>query len=430
MNCSLCERGACSVSGYASRTTQYLLKIAKVTTLSIIIPAYNEEDGIAPVIERVLSIDQALRDAGAELELIIVDDGSKDRTADVIKKYPRVRLMQHAVNGGYGAAIKTGFNAATGEVLAFLDADGTYPPEHLPNLYRALIDQKADLVIGSRMAGASTEMPFVRRVGNMIFARLVSLLGRQYVSDSASGMRLFKRDILSQLYPLPDGLSFTPVMSTRALHEHLKIVEVAIPYKERIGRSKLNVVRDGMRFTNSIVWTVLSYNPVRVLGLLGMGLIGLAFLFGVYLFIQRINGITELSAFGVFSVYAMLVLSVSGVSLFVLGVTFNYLISLLQNRPVRQGLFGKPLFKVPLEQRFGWLGLIAMIAGIAIGAVIWVTGYPIERLWLYLLVSALLILSGLQLLIAWLLVKVLSEVKERDVQVKEDLAGSEVKSDE
>jgi glycosyltransferase involved in cell wall biosynthesis len=401
-----------------------------LATLSIIIPAYNEEDGIAPVIERVLSIEQALRDAGAELELIIVDDGSKDKTADVIKKYPRVHLMQHAVNGGYGAAIKTGFNGATGEYLAFLDADGTYPPEQLPNLYRALIDQRADLVIGSRMAGASTEMPFVRRVGNMIFARLVSLLGRQYVSDSASGMRLFKRDILSQLYPLPDGLNFTPVMSTRALHEHLKIIEVAIPYKERIGRSKLNVVRDGVRFTNSIVWTVLSYNPVRVLGLLGMGLIGLAFLFGVYLSIQRFNGVTELNAFGVFSVYAMLVLSVSGVSLFVLGVTFNYLISLLQNRPVRQGLFGKPMFKVPLEQRFGWLGLIAMIAGIAIGGLIWLTGFPIERMWLYLLVSALLILSGLQLIIAWLLVKVLSEVKQRDVQVKEDLAGSEVKSDE
>ncbi len=399
-----------------------------MSKLSVIIPAYNEEDGIALVIDRVLSIESALRESGVDLELIVVDDGSRDRTAQIVQEYPQVRLIQHAVNGGYGAAIKTGFKAAEGEYLAFLDADGTYPPEHLPNLYRALIDQQADLVIGSRMAGASTEMPLVRRVGNMIFARLVSLLGRQYVSDSASGLRLFKRDILSQLYPLPDGLNFTPVMSTRAVHEHLKIIEVAVPYKERIGRSKLNVVRDGVRFTNSIVWTVLSYNPVRVFGLLGMGLIGLAFLFGVRLLIERVQGITQLDAFGVFSVYAMLVLSVSGVSLFVLGVTFNYLISLLQNRPVRQGLFGKPMFKVPLEQRFGWLGLIALIAGIAIGGVIWATGYPIERLWLYLLISALLILSGLQLIIAWLLVKVLSEVKQREVKVKEDMAGSEVKS--
>lgn len=401
-----------------------------MSTLSVIIPAYNEEDGIAPVISRVLSIESALRESNVDLEVIIVDDGSQDRTGEIVQQYPQVRLMQHAVNGGYGAAIKTGFNAALGEYLAFLDADGTYPPEHLPNLYHALIDQQADLVIGSRMAGAATEMPFVRRVGNLIFARLVSLLGRQYVSDSASGMRLFKREILSQLYPLPDGLNFTPVMSTRAVHEHLKIIEVAVPYKERIGRSKLNVVRDGVRFTNSIVWTVLSYNPVRVFGLLGIGLMSLALLFGVRLLIERGQGITQLDAFGAFSVYAMLVLSVSGVSLFVLGVTFNYLISLLQNRPVRQGLFGTPMFAVPLEQRFGWLGLIAMIAGIAIGGLIWLTGYPIERLWLYLLISALLILSGLQLIIAWLLVKVLSEVKQREVKVKEDLAGSEVKHDQ
>ncbi len=399
-----------------------------MTLLSIIVPAYNEEDGIASVIDRVLSIEAALRDSGVDLELLIVDDSSKDRTAQIVQQYPRVRLIQHAVNGGYGAAIKTGFKAATGEYLAFLDADGTYPPEQLPNLYRALIDQQADLVIGSRMAGASTEMPLVRRVGNLIFARLVSLLGRQYVSDSASGLRLFRREILAQLYPLPDGLNFTPVMSTRAVHEHLKIIEVAVPYKERIGRSKLNVMRDGVRFTNSIVWTVLSYNPVRVFGLLGVGLIGVACLFGGRLLIERVQGITQLDAFGVFSVYAMLVLSVAGVSLFVLGVTFNYLISLLQHRPVRQGLFGQPMFKMPLEQRFGWLGLIAMIAGIAIGGLIWLTGYPIERLWLYLLISALLILSGLQLIIAWLLVKVLSEVKQREVKVKEDMAGSEVKS--
>jgi hypothetical protein len=148
------------------------------------------------------------------------------------------------------------------------------------------------------------------------------------------------------------------------------------------------------------------------------------------LLIERAQGITQLDAFGVFSVYAMLVLSVSGVSLFVLGVTFNYLISLLQNRPVRQGLFGKPMFKVPLEQRFGWLGIVAVIAGIAIGGAVWLTGYPIERLWLYLLISALLILSGLQLIIAWLLVKVLSEVKQREVKVKEDMAGSEVKREQ
>jgi len=125
-----------------------------------------------------------------------------------------VRLVSHETNRGYGAALKTGFCHSTGDLLAFLDADGTYPPEHFPQLCCAAL-AGADLVIGSRMAGAKSQMPPVRRVGNLIFATLVSLVGNHRVSDSASGMRVFRREILERLYPLPDGLEFTPVMSTR-----------------------------------------------------------------------------------------------------------------------------------------------------------------------------------------------------------------------
>ena len=113
-------------------------------------------------------------------------------------------------------------------------------------------------------------MPVTRRVGNFFFANLLSILGRQKVTDSASGMRVFKREILEQIYPLPDGLNLTPVMSTRALHEGIKIVETPIPYSERVGRSKLSVIRDGHLFLQSMVWTAMSYNPVRILGLIGL----------------------------------------------------------------------------------------------------------------------------------------------------------------
>ena len=126
-----------------------------------------------------------------------------------------------------------------------------------------------DLVIGSRMAGEESKMPLTRRVGNLFFATLLTLLSHQKVTDSASGMRVFKREILEQIYPLPDGLNLTPVMSTRALHEGVNIGEVPIPYSERVGRSKLSVIRDGRIFLQSMVWTVLSYNPVRILGMIG-----------------------------------------------------------------------------------------------------------------------------------------------------------------
>ena len=220
-----------------------------MTTLSIVIPAYNEEASIVSVMRRVLAARPALRDEGVhDLELIVVDDGSHDKTRDLVRSMPDVRLLCHAGNGGYGAALKTGFAAAHGEYIGFLDADGTYPPEYFPNLWRAASQQNADIVIGSRMAGADSEMPAVRRLGNFIFANLVSLVSAQRITDSASGMRIFKKSILERIYPLPDGLNLTPVMSTRALHEGLKMVEVPIPYSERAGRSKLSVVRDGMRF--------------------------------------------------------------------------------------------------------------------------------------------------------------------------------------
>ena len=161
-----------------------------------------------------------------------------------------------------------------GELIGFLDADGTYPPEYFPALCTVQMEQDADIVIGSRMAGAESEMPMVRRIGNVIFANLVSLISAKKITDSASGMRVFKKSILPQIYPLPDGLNLTPVMSTRALHEDLLMVEVPIPYSERQGRSKLSVVNDGMRFAQSIVWTALSYNPVRPLGSDRAGAVG------------------------------------------------------------------------------------------------------------------------------------------------------------
>ena len=230
------------------------------SVLSVVIPAYNEADGIAAIMERVLAVRPELAAVGVDLELVVVDDGSADRTAEIVAACPGARLVRHPTNRGYGAALKTGFNAARGDLLGFLDADGTYPPESFPDLCREAL-AGADLVVGSRRSGAESEMPVVRRVGNLLWSNLVTLLGNHRVVDPASGMRVFRREALERLYPLPDGLNFTPVMSTRCIHEELKMVEVPIPYRERVGHSKLSVVGDGTRFLHSIVWTALSYNP-------------------------------------------------------------------------------------------------------------------------------------------------------------------------
>ena len=398
-----------------------------MTTLSVIIPAYNEEDGIAEIAQRVLAVRHSLAQVGVnDLELLVVDDGSSDRTVEIASNIVGVRLIQHVENRGYGGALKTGFSQARGELIGFLDADGTYPPEYFPQLCREALNG-SELVIGSRMAGAESQMPTTRRVGNFFFANLLSLIGRQRVTDSASGMRVFKREVLERIYPLPDGLNLTPVMSTRAIHENIRMAEIPIPYSERLGRSKLSVVHDGSIFLHSMVWTALTYNPVRILGLIGVTSLGLAGFIMAGLVIARLSGITRLGHWGVAALFTALVASVAGVSIYALGVTFNYLVSIFHKRPVRQGLFGKPVFKLPLNHHFGWLGALGLLAGLVLGPgslALGISGWPLERLWLYLLASAMSTLVGIQLVIYWILLRVLEDLGQREVLTKQDIRGA------
>jgi len=397
-----------------------------MTELSVVIPAYNEEHGIDSIARRVLATRERLAEVGVDgLEVLIVDDGSRDRTAEVASAIDGVTLLRHPRNRGYGAALKTGFSKARGDLIGFLDADGTYPPEYFPELCRLAMNG-SDLVIGSRMAGAASEMPLTRRLGNWFFARLLSAVGAQHVTDSASGMRVFKRSILEKLYPLPDGLNLTPVMSTRAVHENISMAETPIPYSERVGRSKLSVFRDGSMFLRSILWTALSYNPVRILGWIGVAGVLLAAGVGGALLIARLSGVTTLGPWEVASLFGALVAAVGGISVFALGSTFNYLVSLFYQTPVRQGLFGRPLFTPSLDHHFGWMGTVVLAVGLGAAGIslgLGVSGWDIARLWLYLLGSALMILIGIQLVLSWVLMRVLEELSQRGGMVDKDMAA-------
>lgn len=399
-----------------------------MTMLSVIIPAFNEEDGIDKVITRVLGIRDALTKIGVALEFIVVDDGSRDKTAARIAEYPDVRLVRHLKNRGYGAAIKTGFRHAHGEYLAFLDADATYPPEYLPEMCRVAMEQHGDMIVASRMSGAKSQMPLTRRVGNLAYAFLLSLISNQRVRDTSSGMRVIRRQSLERLYPLPDGLQFTPAMSTRAIHENLTVIEIAVPYSERVGRSKLSIVHDGVRFTNAIVWTALSYNPVRILGLVSMTLLALSGLVGLYVLGLRVSGVTSLTASQSYAVFGAGVIAVIGISLFSLGAMFNYLVALFHKKTVRQGLFGKPIFNPPLETHFGWMGLVAMGIGAVLGIGAFglsLQGTPVDRLWFYLLGATMITIIGVQLLISWIVMRILDELAQRESAAHHDLVESE-----
>lgn len=400
--------------------------------LSVVIPALNEEDGITDIVERVQGVRESLREVGVQdVEVIVVDDGSDDDTARIVAALPGVRLIRHGSNRGYGAAIKTGFSHARGGLLAFLDADSTYPPEHFSSLCREIILGDADVVVGSRRSGSNSRMPAVRRLGNFFWSTLLSLISHRRVADPASGMRVLRRDALPQLYPLPDGLNFTPVMSTRAVHEGLRLAEIPIPYHERSGRSKLSVIRDGTRFLKTIVWTALEYNPGKVLGLIGLSLFGAAALISLAIVLMRLQGITSLGPWGVFSVYGALILSVGGVSLHSLGLTFNYLVALFHRRPVRQGFFRRDLpGGLSLEPHFAWVGGLAILVGSAIAIAslaLGLNGWDLTRLWFWLLGSAMFVLVGLQLVVFWVVVRVLKELARRELNIRNDLGVEEVR---
>ncbi len=199
----------------------------RVHGLSVCIPVYNEADAIAETLTRCLACESLLRQAGVgAFEVIVAYYGSRDATAERVRQFPfPVRLIQHAKNKGYGAALKTGFSAAKYDLVGFLDADATYPPEFFPALCKPVLDDEADLVVGSRMAGADSRMPVTRRIGNTLFAHLLTIIGRTSVSDTASGMRVFRKSALEVLSPLPDGLYLNPVKSTRALSRGIRLVE-------------------------------------------------------------------------------------------------------------------------------------------------------------------------------------------------------------
>ncbi len=248
-------------------------------TLSIIVPAYNEEEAIGGTLARCLeACDHIKSTAGLRgVEIIVVSDGSTDRTAEIAQGFQGIKVIVFEQNQGYGAAIKEGFAQSSGSLVAFLDADGTCDPKYFAPLCRAALNEGADVALGSRM-GPDSKMPPLRRLGNNFFASLLGLLSGRCVTDTASGMRVLRRAALAKLYPLPDGMHFTPAMSARALFNDLRIAEVPMSYAERIGNSKLRVIRDGLRFVRAIFSAMLCYRPERfflmvMLSCLAMGVL-------------------------------------------------------------------------------------------------------------------------------------------------------------
>lgn len=207
--------------------------------VSVIIPTMNEEQSIGLVIEEVK------RALGPMLhEVLVVDTASKDRTREIA--IAKGALVVDEPRRGYGRAYKTGFEKATGDVIATLDADMTYPAEALPGLVEMLEREGLDFITTNRFARMEKgAMGAKHRLGNWILSVTARVLFRVPVKDSQSGMWVFRRDVLKDLVLESDGMAFSEEIKIEAFRKK-RAAEVPIGYRPRVGEVKLNTWRDGL----------------------------------------------------------------------------------------------------------------------------------------------------------------------------------------
>ncbi len=225
--------------------------------ISVVIPAYNEEAGLESVVN---GLRRLLEDHGIRHEIVIVDDGSSDATAAAAKR-TGARVIRHRSNRGYGAALKTGIIAAKHEVILITDADGTYPPEPIPEMLADL--ENADMVVGARV-GKNVKIPLLRRPAKWVLGHLANYVANHKIPDLNSGLRVFRRSVAIQYFAiLPDQFSWTTTITLAMLCDKYAVTYIPIDYHERKGQSKI-VPWDAMNFAILIFRMAFLFRPLRV----------------------------------------------------------------------------------------------------------------------------------------------------------------------
>ena len=234
--------------------------------LSVILPALDEEEGIGKTLDELQS---ALDTAGIPAEVIVVDDGSTDRTAAIATR-PGVTVLRHPVPVGYGRSLKDGIRQARYDLIAIADADGTYPVREIPRL--AKLADGFDMVVGAR-SGPEFRGSFAKFPARKLFQWLVEFSVGRRIPDANSGLRIMRKQTVLRFLPtLSDGFSFTTTLTMAMLLNACFVAFVPISYGARAGRSKIRLFRDTLRTAQVVVESILYYNPIKLFLLLALGL--------------------------------------------------------------------------------------------------------------------------------------------------------------
>jgi glycosyltransferase involved in cell wall biosynthesis len=226
--------------------------------ISVVLPCYNEEDAIGLVIDDVKRV---MDETEYEYELLVVDDASTDRTADIAEAKGG-RLIRRAVNGGSGAARKTGIRHARGDIIVMLDADGTYAAADIPRMLSYF--PQYDQVNGARTSEQGT-LKLLRTPAKWFIRQLARDLTGVNIPDLNTGLKAFKREIMKKyLWAIPDGFSCVSTMTLAFLCNGYAVKWIPIEYHPRIGRSKFHPLKDTYNYILTVIRIVMYFDPLRV----------------------------------------------------------------------------------------------------------------------------------------------------------------------
>jgi len=251
--------------------------------VAVVIPALNEERGVG---DQIRNIARVLNAEGMPYEIIVVDDGSTDRTAEQAAQ-AGARVLRHLENRGYGASLKTGIDAAQFDTIVISDADGTYPSDQIPALVAKL--ETADMVVGARTTNVS-HVPLVRRPAKWMLGKLANQIAGRNIPDLNSGLRAFRRECVKQYFPiLSNQFSFTTTSTLALMADDYRVVYHPIDYYPRVGESKIKP-RHFMDFMMLVLRMAMLFQPMKIfvpLALACAGLGALKVLFDILSYIPR-----------------------------------------------------------------------------------------------------------------------------------------------
>ena len=303
-------------------------------SISVIIPAYNEEQSIATTVNTLFQI---LTQNDLQFEILVVDDGSTDNTLRLATA-TKARVIKHKFNRGYGSSLKSGILASTYNTIAIIDADGTYPCEALPAMLHTLKKEKADLVIGARDS-SSIHIPWVRKPAKWIISHLAQYIAGQSIADVNSGLRVFRKaSVLPYFKVLSDQFSFTTTQTLAMLCNNYSVRNHPINYMPRKGSSKI-VPWDFVNFISLILRLSMLFNPLKVFIPVAFTFLFLSMTkvcFDLFFAIQRVG-------WEDYSIFAHATISTSSLLFFITGIQI-LLIGMVSDglsRKIEQQTWGK-----------------------------------------------------------------------------------------